>query len=83
MDDDQTLMLIAWREEPETFTLRCYPTETELGWRYVFQRYKTGVNADIAPDALPEVRRDPKPAWMRDLSTSIRRRVRRWKRGLR
>lgn len=83
MDDDQTLMLIAWRDEPESFTLRCYPTETDLGWRYVFRRYRTGVNSDIAPDALPEVRRDAKPAWMRDLSTSIRRRVRRWKRGLR
>jgi protein YibB len=82
MDDDQTLMLVAWRREPDSFILRRYPVETDLGWRYIFKRYRTGLTSDVRDQDLPEVRRDRRPPWLRDLIITIRRWARRRSRGL-
>jgi hypothetical protein len=75
-------MLVAWRREPDSFILRRYPVETDLGWRYIFKRYRTGLTSDVRDQDLPEVRRDRRPPWLRDLIITIRRWARRRSRGL-
>jgi len=78
VDDDQTLMLMAWRRNPESFILRRYPTETELGWRYVFKRFCAGAESDAGQ--LPKVQTNSQQSWIRDLKALIRRKLRRWHR---
>lgn len=82
IDDDQTMLLMAYRADPGFFTLRRHPIDPELDWRFIFRRFQQGQK--IPEDsALPGVWLHPHPSWFRDLKNQVRRRLRRTVRNIR
>jgi protein YibB len=74
IDDDQTLLLMAYRAAPELFTLRRHPTDPDYDWRFIFKRFQEGMRP-LDRD-LRAVADKGQPDWLRDLKTLIRRRLR-------
>lgn len=75
MDDDQTMLLMAYRAAPENFTLRRRRIDPDLGWRFIINRFREGL--DPRDEELEPVRDPGHPAWYRDFKTYVRRRLRR------
>lgn len=74
IDDDQTMLLMAYRAEPDSFILRCRRIDPDLDWRFIFKRFRAG---SLPPDEeLPDVPDKGQPDWFRDLKTVLRRRLR-------
>lgn len=68
------MLLMAYRAEPESFTLRRRRIDPEIDWRFIFKRY--GAGPLPADEALPDVADKGQPDWFRDLKTVMRRRLR-------
>jgi protein YibB len=79
IDDDQTLMLMAWRRDPDAFIVHRRRIDPELDWRFVFRRFQTGLLP--VDEDLPDVRNTGQPSWWRDLKNAARRRIRKWRRA--
>jgi protein YibB len=73
MDDEQTMMLMAFRAAPDAFVLRRCRPDSPLSWRFIFQRFQLGETPE--DQALDPVRPKPQPDWFRTLKTVIRRRA--------
>lgn len=75
MDDEQTLMLMIYRQHPGRIRLRRHGIDPVYDWRFIFRRFQTGLNP--VDHDLPPMPRSAEPAWYRDLKSFVRRRLRR------
>jgi hypothetical protein len=75
MDDEQTLMLMIYRQHPGRIRLRRHGIDPVYDWRFIFRRFQTGLNP--VDQDLPPMPRSAEPAWYRDLKSFVRRRLRR------
>lgn len=75
MDDEQTLMLMIYRQHSDRIRLRRHGIDPVYDWRFIFRRFQTGLNP--IDQQLPPMPRSVEPAWYRDLKSLIRRRLRR------
>ena len=82
IDDEQTMMVMAWRAAPELFTLRRHPTDPEYDWRFIIKRFQRGAPQPV-DRPLRAVFDRGQPDWLRDLKTIVRRRLRARIRALR
>jgi protein YibB len=73
MDDEQTLMLMAYRAAPDAFILRRRRPDGPLGWRFIFQDFREGESLQDQP--LDPIRRKRQPDWFRSAKTAFRRRA--------
>jgi hypothetical protein len=72
MDDEQTMMLMAYRAEPEKFILRRRRPDGPLSWRFIFQHFQNGQRPE--DQRLDRISRKNQPDWFRTAKTVFRRR---------
>jgi protein YibB len=82
IDDDQTMLLMAYRANPDFFAVRRHAIDPEFEWRFIFRRFQQGQEIPVDQD-LPDVWVHPQPSWLRDLKNVVRRRLRRMARKIR
>lgn len=75
VDDDQTLLLMAWRAAPEEFVLHRVRLDGPLGWFFIFRRC-AGNSAPLC-DAIAPIAAGRTPDWLRESKAAWRR----WRSG--
>jgi protein YibB len=70
VDDDQTLLGMAWRAAPDEFIAHDVRIDGPLGWRFIFRKFHSG-----APEWKPPMRERKKksPAWAREIEAALKR----------
>lgn len=72
IDDDQTLLLMSWREAPEAHIVHQVDLNGPLGWFFIFRRFRCGADAVCDPIGPAPVK--AYPAWFREIKASLKRR---------
>lgn len=72
VDDDQTLLLMAWRAAPDDHIAHPVDLTGPLGWFFIFRRFHTG--APTLSAAPPPIKPPKHPPWIREIRAAWKRR---------
>ena len=72
VDDDQTLLLMSWRQAPDEHIVHEVDLGGPLGWFFIFRAFRSGAPRPVGSIGPVRIKKDP--AWLREMKASLKRR---------